>query len=138
MDKIGQYILGDNLKVQDFEQIVDDREVAVTIKRMSTTGNGFSTELSDYATIGTITARVDNVRRYYQHQAVKSTTGDVKKNHANFIGITRDPDYEVRMGDVWQVGDAALTVISLIGGDLQNRTEVMLSWFLEGVQIVNT
>jgi len=138
MDKIAQYILGDNLKEQDFEQIVNDREVTVTIKRMSTTGNGFSTELSDYATIGTITARVDNVRRFYQHQGVKSTTGDVKKNEVRFIGITRDPDYEVRVGDVWTVGNGVLNVISLIGGEQQNRTEVMLAWFLEGVQIINT
>jgi hypothetical protein len=137
-DKIAQFVLGDNLKNDDFDLIVNDREVEITVKRMSDTGDGFSTELGDYEEVGTLQGRVDNVSRYYQHQAAKMIDGDKKTNEVKFVGITRDSSLSVNVGDVWEVGDAELMVISLIGGQFQNRTEVLLAWFVDGVQIVNS
>jgi hypothetical protein len=137
-DTFAQAVLDDDLKNSDINQIIFDRELTITIKRITTTGDGFSTEISDYTSIGTIKGRIDNATNRTQYKYLLSQRKDVESIEQIYVGVTRDTDHKVMMGDVWEIDSQAFSVIAFTGGEHQNRTEVLLTTLKEAVEILSS
>jgi len=137
-DTFAQAILDSSLRESDMNQIISDRPQTVTVKRITTTGNGFSAEIADYTSIGTIVARIDNpgYKAISQYRYLMSLRSDVESIEQVYVGITRDTTKEVRIGDVWVVGGQNLSVIAFTGGQFQDRIEVLLTTLDEAVNII--
>lgn len=137
-DTFAQAVLDSSLRESDMNQIIADRPQTVTVKRITATGNGFSAEIADYTSIGTITARIDNpgYKATSQYRYLMSLRSDIESIEQVYVGITRDTTKEVRIGDVWVVGGQNLSVIAFTGGQFQDRIEVLLTTLDEAVSIL--
>lgn len=129
-DAITRYALQDELKTDDIEQILNDDEISVTVKRQGDFGDGFSSEISDYEPVGTIQARIDNENseNSNKYKKEKSANGDIETVENIFIGITMDSSLGVMIGDVWTYDGNDYRIVEFIGIH-QSKIEVVLKVF---------
>jgi len=138
-DFISKYILASNLQESDITQIINDTSQSITVKRQGTTGDGFSSEIADYTTVGTIVGRIDNIDSGSAKYKYKiGANQDVKANENTFVGVALVSDsgsIGVTVGDLWNDGTYDYRIQEFIG-IRQNKVEVVLKLFVEAFPAV--